>query len=808
MYAGIGWRVFPVHEITPHGHCSCHRGTECERPGKHPRIGEDWNAEATTDRVKIEGWWQRWPTASIGIVCGEGSNLTVVDADASDGKPGLINLTTMCAQHGGLPPTLVVETGGGGLHLYFKFNARLATGNDVLAKAIDVRNNGGYVIAPPSLHKSGKRYKWRADRGDLQELPDWFRVAERARGRGRPRTRAAMRVEKVASMLEKIDPDDRDKWRNVGLILGRMYVGTPAENEGWEMYLTWAKRSEKWDDDPTGNETLMREHYQELSQEPPRAGREPLTVASLFTWAREGGWSPFGDRVAVPYEAGSEANMCVELIKALTDNAERNRFFNVMGEVRDVLRAPTPQVRIVQEAHSEGRPVPETLQVRKTVPSTLQCALSEVAVLSTRSRSGEDVAMTIPESLVRMMLNDRASDFPTLSGIAEWPMVGLGGSLIMRPHGYDEATGLYFDIRNGLALRSVNPDAAWRYISEEFLADFPFENDLHRAGALAMLLAFMQRPLMKTCPAFAVIAPQPGTGKSTLVEICSLAVHGSHIAAHAFSEEDEELRKALHALMIAKVPAVLFDNVGRGKAIASDHLSKLITSEMAADRVLGSSQMRKEVNSTLLLFTGNNIAFVKDMASRVVALRLNARTANPLRRRFKRPDVRVWAATQRAQMLSSLVAVAGLADGSRPPGDASRFEDYDLMIVKPVLDVTGKDVRELNTVVDVDAEEDEATRAVLETLWKWQEQWRGEGERGKEWRISEVVTAIAERNMPEANAMLVKQFVGDSRRWESDAPRALGYALRAVKEDYKYAPYVLISKPNDHGARWIVKHNG
>ena len=87
------------------------------------------------------------------------SNLTVVDADASDGKPGVVNLSTLAAPHGGLPSTLRVKTGGGGLHLYFQYSDALRTGSDVLAEAVDVRNDGGYVIAPPSNHVSGGRYE-------------------------------------------------------------------------------------------------------------------------------------------------------------------------------------------------------------------------------------------------------------------------------------------------------------------------------------------------------------------------------------------------------------------------------------------------------------------------------------------------------------------------------------------------------------------------------------------------------------------------------------------------------------------------
>lgn len=811
MYIGLGWKVFPVWSVTEleNGRrvCACSNAA-CDRPGKHPiaDLVPGGLNDATSDRTTIERWWNRFAGASIGIVTGRVSGLTVVDADASGGKPGVVNLTALCAQQGGVPATFAVSTGGGGIHLYFKYSSALQTGTNVLAEAVDVRNDGGYVIAPPSLHILGS-YKWRQDTAELLELPAWMRPAAPNRGRGRPRVRQGMRIEKVESLLRHVDPEDRDDWLNVGLILGRMYIGTPGETEAWALYESWSSRSEKFDEHRSENMTRMREMFYERSQIAPRAGQEPIGPGTLIQLARDGGWTPFGARVAVSYEPGNESIMCQALIEALTANRETNRFFNVSGEVRDVLRAPIPSVRIMQQAAERGESVPEALIVRRTLGPALQCSLSEVAVLATVNRNGEPSAKPIPETLVAMMLKDRARDFPSLSGIAEWPMVspGTGEIIGAGAKGYDEATGLYFDIDKRLIIDEIPAEVAWSFLRDEMLKDFPFESDLHRAGALALLLCFMQRPMMKTCPAFAIVAPQPGTGKTTLLEVASLAVHGGPIVPHAYSAEDEEIRKALQALMMAKIPAVMFDNIGRGKGVYSDHLAKLITSETSADRVLGSSDMRKEVNTMLMTFTGNNIAFVRDMASRVVTLRLNARSADPLRRTFAHPDIRVWAMSNRGKILSALVSIAKLADGKRPPGAASRFEDYDLVIVRPVHQLLNIDVRELNATLDADAEEDEMTRDLLTTLHKWQTEWRADAN-NEPWRVSELVGSVNSTSMPEEALARVKRFAGTERQWEQDAVRVLGYALRSIKDDYKYAPFRLTARVVSNSARWVVEN--
>jgi hypothetical protein len=811
LYIGLGWKVFPIWGIRDSDgvrSCACDLGLACDRPGKHPMahyVPGGLN-DASNERGDIERWWGARPDASIGIATGQGSGLTVVDADATGGKPGVVNLTALCARNGGVPATFAVNTGGGGIHLYFRYSSALQTGTNVLGEAIDVRNDGGYVIAPPSLHMLGV-YKWRSDTAELLDLPAWMRpsTGQVTRGRGRPRTRVGLRIEKAELMLRHVDQEDRDTWLKIGVILGRVYVGTPAEAEAWALYESWSARSQKFDEHRSENLARMREMFYEQSQAAPRAGQEPLGPGTLIEMARRGGWTPFGNRAVVNFEPGNEAIMCEALIQALTQDRSRNRFFNVSGEVRDIVRSPIPQTRLMVWAAERGEPLPETLHVRRTQAASLQCALSEVAALAISARNGEPQSKSIPQDLANMMLKDRARDFPSLAGIAEWPMVTVGsGQLIMGERGYDETTGLYFDIDPKVKIERVAPEVAWNWLNGELLRDFPFENDLQRAAALALLLAFMQRPMMKTCPAFAVVAPQPGTGKTTLLEVASLAIHGAPIIPHAFSHEDEELRKALQALMMAKVPAVLFDNIGRGKAISSDHLSKLITSETAADRVLGSSDMRKEVNSMLIAFTGNNISFVRDMASRVVVIRLNARTVNPLRRNFAKPDIRLWCMEHRSQILSALVSIAALADGQRPTGNASRFEDYDTVLVRPVQRLLGVDVRELFTVVDADVEEDELARDALTVLWNWQQQWRG-AENAKEWRVRDVVEAINGNGMPEQARGSIKQFCG-TMLWEKDALRALGYALRGVKDDYMYHPYRIESRATKEAARWIVRH--
>lgn len=178
-YASEGWQVVPIHEAK-NGTCTCHKGASCTSPGKHPRTRGGLH-DATNDEMQVAEWWGTWPTANIGIVTGKVSGVVVVDVDADKG--GLASWDALQAANGGPLECWVVATGGGGLHAYFRA-PELEIGNRAsFVPGVDFRGDGGYVIAPPSLHNSGKHYAWRVGVEDMVEhetLPPWLEQLIRA----------------------------------------------------------------------------------------------------------------------------------------------------------------------------------------------------------------------------------------------------------------------------------------------------------------------------------------------------------------------------------------------------------------------------------------------------------------------------------------------------------------------------------------------------------------------------------------------------------------------------------------------------
>lgn len=173
--AARGWPVMALHALSS-GQCTCGR-PECSSAGKHPRT---WHGllDASTDPNQILHWWQRWPNSNLGVVTGKSSGLLVIDVDPRHG--GDIALGQLEREHGRLPNTIETVTGSGGRHILFQYRAHQIVRNSAgrIGPGIDVRGEGGYFVAPPSMHASGARYCWLShhdpDHIGLAPAPVWI----------------------------------------------------------------------------------------------------------------------------------------------------------------------------------------------------------------------------------------------------------------------------------------------------------------------------------------------------------------------------------------------------------------------------------------------------------------------------------------------------------------------------------------------------------------------------------------------------------------------------------------------------------
>ena len=168
-YIRKGWPVFPIHSIQKSGKCTC-MNSDCSSPGKHPRTRRGFH-EATINEDTAHQWWQKWPNSNVGIATGRISNLFVVDIDPRHG--GDLTFRRWLNDYD-LENTLTVITGSKGRHLYFKYPAMKLRNRSGVEPGVDIRADGGYVVAPPSIHHCGRMYRWAPDAQQTKNAPNWL----------------------------------------------------------------------------------------------------------------------------------------------------------------------------------------------------------------------------------------------------------------------------------------------------------------------------------------------------------------------------------------------------------------------------------------------------------------------------------------------------------------------------------------------------------------------------------------------------------------------------------------------------------
>lgn len=197
--ASLGFYVLPIHAMSS-GTCTC-GNPQCRSPGKHPQT-RNGSKDATKAHSTIAEWFDGlFRNGSIGIATGADAGIVVLDVDPRHG--GEEALAALETQHGELPMTPTSRTGGGGLHFFFAHpGGTVKNSANAVGPGLDVRGEGGYVVAPPSVHASGGRYEWLPGRGPDQVAfalpPPWLVQAMRGgrdagAGRSDQRRRVAVR---------------------------------------------------------------------------------------------------------------------------------------------------------------------------------------------------------------------------------------------------------------------------------------------------------------------------------------------------------------------------------------------------------------------------------------------------------------------------------------------------------------------------------------------------------------------------------------------------------------------------------------
>ena len=174
----LHWPVVPIHYFKG-GKCSCYK-TDCPFPAKHPVIswgGRELNPDCLREE-SVREWWRDEPY-NVGVAAGPASGLLFVDFDPKNGGTGTHE--KLLSTRGVFPQTLTFDTGGGGFQYAFQYPGGYIGNFAPLSRdlpGMDIRAYGGLSVVPPSVHKSGKPYKWREGltpaTSHLAPLPAWF----------------------------------------------------------------------------------------------------------------------------------------------------------------------------------------------------------------------------------------------------------------------------------------------------------------------------------------------------------------------------------------------------------------------------------------------------------------------------------------------------------------------------------------------------------------------------------------------------------------------------------------------------------
>lgn len=136
---------------------------------KRPAIRWAGYQEKRASKNVVDSWLGQWPTANIGIVCGEISGIVVLDVDGLDGMVSASRL-------GILPVRSPKVSTGRGVHYYFKHPGYPVHSFAGKFPGLDFRGDGGYVVGAGSVHPNGSEYMWMVSPEDapLLDMPDWL----------------------------------------------------------------------------------------------------------------------------------------------------------------------------------------------------------------------------------------------------------------------------------------------------------------------------------------------------------------------------------------------------------------------------------------------------------------------------------------------------------------------------------------------------------------------------------------------------------------------------------------------------------
>lgn len=308
------------------------------------------------------------------------------------------------------------------------------------------------------------------------------------------------------------------------------------------------------------------------------------------------------------------------------------------------------------------------------------------------SRTAKDRRINAPEQVSSTYLaRSWQWRLPVLWSTVTAPTMRPDGSVLQAP-GYDAKMRAYYDPGEvtfpKVPERPTKSEAtAALDVLLTAIDSFPFEAEVDRSVAVAMMLTALVRRSLPSAPLGAITAPSPESGKTLLADFIATLAMGTAAPAMKYADTDEEAAKIALAVLMEADPVVVIDNIER--PLQGDWLCSMLTSESYKARVLGRSEMMNVPTNCLWLATGNHIVIAGDLRHRTLLVRLDAKMERPGERVF-RDDLRVWATDHRAELVTAgLTVMRAFVCSEVSPRDLckpwGRFEQWTDLVRAPLI---------------------------------------------------------------------------------------------------------------------------
>jgi hypothetical protein len=393
-------------------------------------------------------------------------------------------------------------------------------------------------------------------------------------------------------------------------------------------------------------------------------------------------------------------------------------------------RIPFDLHTLVPEGEEKAEP-PKQLTISALTPTGIEFLVEKYVQYQVKTQK-RIYAGSLPRPFITALNEYKGSALPVLKVVNSSPLITVSGEII-DGEGLDRDTGIFHHI--DAPLRSCLPsdtptddDArqAVDFLFNQWLVDVALD-DTGKFVVIMLALSLIERSLIAERPAFFIVAGLRGSGKTTLAHMVAMAVLGHVAPATAWSDHDEERKKALFSILRQGVHFVVWDNIRRGQEVSCPHIEAALTSPQMNDRILGVSTTETVSTAAIQVFTGNQITPKGDMSSRSFMIALDADQPNPEDRTFVHPEPLAWTRINRFKIMGALYTILIAGARNRHPNEIAktRFKTWWRLVGWPVeyaATLMGKDfdcdyLIKVSETVDSDVLAIASVLSTFRTIW-------------------------------------------------------------------------------------------